>query len=91
MASFGISQDDVGGFVVIGLWTDDDGFRRWHPLRAFGYHQGDAMAFKELDCPTLSHGHLRQLAKLYNPTKIWRRIRSNKFVIDKGTNNKYTK
>ena len=84
MASFGIRQDDAGGIVVIGLWTDDDGIRRWHPLRAFGWHQGDAMAFKEFDCPTLGHAHLRQLAKLYKPTNIWRRISSTRFVIDKG-------
>ena len=41
------------GYEVCVVKTDDDGCLRTHPLRNFGERQGDAMLFKQHDCPRL--------------------------------------
>ena len=52
----------------------------WQPLRNFGDHQGDAIAFKEYDCPRLDDFHLRALIKNYNPAVRYSRISGTKFT-----------
>lgn len=76
---FGINWRD-GGYVVCVLISDNNGYKRWYPLRNFGIYQGEARCFKEFDCPTLNDFMLKMLIKQYNPKIIWRRIKSGKFV-----------
>ena len=46
------------------------GYLRHYPLRNFGYHEGDAKIFKEVDCPKLTDTQLRLLIKNISIWKI---------------------
>ena len=76
---FGINWND--GYVVTVIMEDPSmgNCRRHFPLRNFGDYEGDAKAFKYLDCPNLSDLQLRLLVKNYNPSIKYRRINSRKF------------
>lgn len=55
----------------------------WHPLRNFGWRQGDAFAFRDWDCHKLTDGQLRALVKNYDPDRRYIRRSSTQFVIEK--------
>jgi hypothetical protein len=67
------------GYVVTAMVHDGFGYRREKPLRKFRY-QGDAMVFRDHDCPKLTEGQISALIRLYDPDTIYHRISENKFV-----------
>lgn len=71
-----------GDYIVEAYVIEDHNSLRgyWHPLRNFGEHQGDAIAFKEYDCPRLDDFRLRALIKNYNPAVRYSRISGTKFT-----------
>jgi len=71
-----------GDYIVEAYIIEDHNSLRgyWHPLRNFGDHQGDAIAFREYDCPRLDDFHLRALIKNYNPAVRYSRISGTKFT-----------
>lgn len=69
------------GYIVNVLYDMGDGMR-WHPLRNFGDHQGDSIAFKDYDCPGLTDAQVKILIRNYSKDKTYKRINSRKFVID---------
>lgn len=83
MANFGVRIDKDLGFIVIALWRDEDGILRWHPLRAFGMHQGMARAFIECDCPDYSLSDLKRINKSYDDNRSYVRIAPHRFRPDK--------
>lgn len=46
----------------------------WYPLRNFGDRQGDAIEFKEIDCPRLEDSQIRQLIKQYRKENKYERL-----------------
>lgn len=77
---FAINWDD--GYVVTVILPDPNlgGYLRHFPLRNFGDREGDAKAFKYLDCPDLTDTQIRMLIKNYNPAVKYQRISGRKFV-----------
>lgn len=55
----------------------------WHSLRNFGERQGDAICFKEYDCPKLDDMHLRLLIKNYNPERRYIRKSATRFDVER--------
>ena len=51
----------------------------WHPLRKFLY-QGDAIGYKNWDCPDLGWEMLVQLAKKYDNGVAFERLDKNRFL-----------
>ena len=47
---------------------------QWHSLRNFGERQGDAICFRDYDCPKLDDTHIRMLEKAYTKEKRYIRI-----------------
>ena len=68
-----------GGYVVSVKRMDERGFVRYHDLRKFR-DQGDAMIFRDADCPKLSDTTIRALIKRYDPKVQYKRINARKFV-----------
>lgn len=62
---FGVNWNN--GYEVGVTMVSENGMMKYHPLRNFGERQGDAMIFKEVDCPKLTEKQLRLLIKKYNP------------------------
>lgn len=77
---FGINWND--GYVVTVILPDPNfgGLTRHFPLRNFGDREGDAKAFKYIDCPDLTDTQIRMLIKNYNPAVKYKRISGRKFV-----------
>ena len=67
------------GYVVTAMVYDSFGYRREKPLRKFRY-QGDAMIFRDHDCPKLTEGQISALIRRYDPDTIYHRISENKFI-----------
>lgn len=68
-----------GGYIVTVSMCDERIARtRMYPLRKFK-HQGDAMVFREHDCPRLNDTQLRMLVKMYNPNVLYERLSENQF------------
>ena len=61
------------GYEVGVNMPDEQGYIKYHPLRNFGEHQGDAKLFQLVDCPKLTDLQLRMLIKNYSPTTHCRR------------------
>ena len=74
--TFGLNWDD--GYIICVTLPDNHGYWKPRPLRKF-LHQGDALAFREFDCPHLSDAQLRALIKQYDPAVKYRRIDSKHF------------
>ena len=74
-----------GDYIVEAYVIEDHNSLRgyWHPLRNFGERQGDAIAFRDYDCPKLSDAELRLLIKAYSPEKKYERINGRKFIIQR--------
>ena len=70
---------DHGYVVTAMVWDDTFGFRVEKPLRKFR-EQGDALIFRESDCPHLSEFQIRAFVKMYNPKVIYKRVSSKRFV-----------
>ena len=70
------------GYIVEAYIIDNPYSTRgyWHPLRNFGDHQGDAIEFRDYDCPRLPLEHIRQLIKQYNPAVKYSRISGTRFT-----------
>lgn len=77
---FGRTYDN--GYIVSVFYDMGDGMR-WHPLRNFGEHQSDSIEFRNYDCQELTDAQVRLLIKNYSKDRIYRRINSRKFVIEK--------
>ncbi len=67
------------GYVVEVFWPDKDGNRHWEPLRNFGDRQGDAIEFRDIDCPDLEDAVIRTLIKRYDPDVKYIRVENNRF------------
>lgn len=78
---FGINYRD--GYEVCVLMADDRGLARWKPLRNFGDREGDAKAYKYIDCPDLTDTQLRMLIKRFDRSIKYQRINGRKFVRQK--------
>lgn len=70
------------GYVVEAHVIDDPNglLGHWHPLRNFGDRQGDAIAFRDFDCPQLTDAHIRALIRAYNPETKYIRVNGRKFI-----------
>ena len=68
-------ENTPDGYIV-GVYHD----LYWHRLRNFGARQGDAIAFKEWDCPNLSEDQLRILEKQFRIDVKYIRVSSTKFI-----------
>ena len=74
-------REVINGDYVVRVFVDlGDGLPRWYSLRNFGSRQGDSIAFKEFDCPSLSFEHIRALARNYNADVKYVRINGRRFV-----------
>lgn len=60
------------------LFDLGDGMK-WYSLRNFGDRQGDAIAFKEFDCPNLGEAQVKTLIRNYDPQRLYKRIDSRHF------------
>ena len=77
---FALNWDALfGGYVISVKQLDSRGFWRWYNLRKFET-QGDALAFREFDCPHLTELQIKGLIKQYNPQIRYRRINSKRFT-----------
>lgn len=65
----------VDGYFTIGNET----IQHWHPLRKFDF-EGDAIAFKNWDCPDFGWGMLVMLAKNYDKNSIYQRLDKNRYL-----------
>lgn len=72
MKRFQISNNPEG-YVVEAFWPDADGMERWMPLRNFGDRQGDAIDYRDIDCPELSDTMIRALIKAYDKDRRYAR------------------
>ena len=52
----------------------------WKSLRNFGDRQGDAIDFKNIDCPNLSNAVINMLIKNFNKDTKYIRVNSSKFI-----------
>ena len=73
---FALNWDD--GYIVTCTRIWEDGNYTSKPLRKFK-EQGDAIVFKQHDCPHLSELQLKGLVKQYNPNDMYIRINERKF------------
>ena len=62
------------GIVVEALMMEANGSRHWHPLRNFGWSEGDAEVFRQYDCPKLTDAELKLLIRNYHPDIKYIRI-----------------
>lgn len=75
------------GYEVCVVKTDDDGCLRTHPLRNFGERQGDAMLFKQHDCPRLRWEQINALIKRYDPARKYNRYNERTFLLQQDNEN----
>lgn len=75
---YSLNYDD--GYVITLTQVWEDGQLCSKPLRKF-LLQGDALAFREFDCPHLSESQIKILVKRYNKQLKYRRINSKRFQI----------
>ncbi len=75
-------REEINGDYVVKAFIDlGDGLRRWYALRNFGSRQGDSIAFKEFDCPSLSFEQIRFLALHYHADVKYERLNGGLFRI----------
>lgn len=75
-------RESNGDYIVEAYIIEDPNSMRgyWHPLRNFGSRQGDAIAFRDWDCPKLDDGQLRLLVRTYDAGRRYERVNGRKFV-----------
>lgn len=78
-------REENGDYIVDAYIIEDHNSLRgyWHPLRNFGERQGDAICFKEYDCPKLEDSQLKMLVKSYNNERKYIRINGRQFKTEK--------
>lgn len=78
-------RENKGDYIVEAYIIEDQNslYGHWHPLRNFGERQGDAIFFKEYDCPKLEETHIRLLIKNYNPERRYIRKSATRFDVEK--------
>lgn len=64
------------GYIVMAEVED----RIWKPLRNFGDRQGDAIMFRDYDCPKLNDSQIKILVREYSVDKRYKRLSGRKFV-----------
>ena len=74
-----------GDYIVEAYIIEDPNSTRgyWHPLRNFGPRQGDAICFRDYDCPKLSDSEINALVKAYNVDRRYSRKKAGQFIIVK--------
>lgn len=72
---FALNYDD--GYVITLTKVWENGQLQAKPLRKF-HEQGDALAFREFDCPHLSETQINVLVKRYDPNVKYRRLNNGK-------------
>lgn len=77
-------REHNGDYIVEAYIIEDFNSLRgyWKPLRNFGQRQGDAICFKEYDCPKLENAMINLLIKAYKPERKYIRQAANKFRIE---------
>lgn len=68
------------GYEVCVLMANERGYTQYYPLRNFGERQGDALMFKEYDCPKLNEIQLKTLIKRYCKDIKWIRENGRRFI-----------
>ena len=76
MTRFQVSSEPWG-YVVEAYFPDTDGCERWQPLRNFGDRQGDAIDFRDIDCPELSDANIKALISRYDWKTCYARYKKN--------------
>ena len=78
-------REHNGDYIVEAYIVEDANSLRgyWHPLRNFGERQGDAICYKDYDCPKLDDAMLRLLIKQYKPERKYIRKSSTQFIVEK--------
>lgn len=67
------------GIVVEGKFEETSGLYRWRPLRNFGWFEGHANEFKDIDCPKMEERQLKILADRYRPEVKYYRVNGKQF------------
>ncbi len=52
----------------------------WRPLRNFGDRQGDAIEFRDIDCPNLTNSVLAALIRSFDKDTRYIRVNGSKFI-----------
>lgn len=68
-------ENTPDGYIV-GVYRD----LYWHRLRNFGDRQGDAIDFRNWDCPKLTDAQLRLLEKQFRIDVKYIRVSSTRFI-----------
>lgn len=67
------------GIVVECEFEETSGLRHWRPLRNFGWFEGHANEFKDIDCPKMEERQLKMLADRYRPEVKYCRVNGKNF------------
>lgn len=73
-------NNTADGYVVEAYMREENGCGHWYPLRNFGDREGHAKEFANIDCPKLTDIQLRQLAKRYDKSFVYKRVSSVRFL-----------
>lgn len=78
-------REHKGDYIVEAYIIEDPNslYGHWFPLRNFGERQGDAILYKNIDCPRLEDQMLRLLIKNYSPEKKYIRKSATQFVVER--------
>ncbi len=68
------------GYIVGVFLRDGNGYGQWHRLRNFGDRQGDAIAFRDYDIPTLTDTQIRMFIKTFKAENKYKRIEKNRYA-----------
>ena len=71
------------GYVVAVHFLDKDGVGRWHDMRNFGEHQGDAKIFAYVDCPKYDEGRIMGFVNTYRPDVQYHRAGEGRLIRDR--------
>lgn len=67
------------GIVVEAQFEETSGLSHWRPLRNFGWLEGHANEFKDIDCPNMEERQLKMLADRYRPEVKYYRVNGKQF------------
>ena len=77
---FSVDNTPDGYVVKAYIYLSNEDGLRWMPLRNFGDRQGDAIEFRDYDCPKLNDWQLKCLIKQYDKNTKYIRLSSTKFI-----------
>lgn len=69
------------GYEVGVVMEGETGCLQTFPLRNFGDRQGDAKMYQLHDCPRLTYEQVKRLARNYDPTEKYERIRNCVYIV----------